>query len=135
MIHSTDEQAVAEPRRLRFVEPLPGFNDVDSFTLSAIDPRGLLYTMRSVEDPELRFVLAPPEGFFGDYRPDIADTVGDALGTDEVEVLVMVTVSSGLHDATANLRAPIVVAPSTGRAMQVILEDESLPMRRPLLAV
>src|SRR5271168_5193559 len=103
----SDEPATEATRPVRFVEPLPGFPDMDSFTLSAIDPHGLLYTLRAVDDPELRFVLAPPEGFFGDYRPDIADEVGDALGANEVELLVIVTVPTGLHDATANLRAPI----------------------------
>jgi flagellar assembly factor FliW len=123
----------ASVRELYFVEPMPGFDDTDAFTLTAIDPRGLLYAMRSVRDPQLRFVLAPPEAFFADYRPDIADEIGTALDAAEVEVLVVLSITSGLHDATANLRAPIVVAPSTGRAVQVILEDESLPMRRPLL--
>ena len=60
--------------------------------------------------------------------------LGDAgAGYKLASVLVVLSITSGLHDATANLRAPIVVAPATGRAVQVILEDESLPMRRPLL--
>ena len=33
---------------VHFVEPLPGFDDIDSYTLSAIDEGGLLYAMRSV---------------------------------------------------------------------------------------
>jgi flagellar assembly factor FliW len=114
-------QPPASVRELHFVEPMPGFDDTDSFTLTAIDPRGLLYAMRSVR------------AFFADYQPDIADEIGTALEAAEVEVLVVLSITSGLHDATANLRAPIVLAPSTGRAVQVILEDESLPMRRPLL--
>lgn len=120
-------------RPVRFVEPLPGFHHVESYTLSAIDDAGLLYAMRAVDDPELRFVLAPPEAFFADYRPLIDDEVGDVLGADEVELLVMVTVTSGLGDATANLRAPIVFAPTTGSAIQVVLDDETLSMRSPLL--
>jgi flagellar assembly factor FliW len=120
-------------RAVRFVEPLLGFDHVDSFTLAPIDPNGLLYSMRSTDDPELRFVLAPPEGFFADYLPALDDTVGDTLGASEVEVLVMITVVSGLEDATANLRAPIVFAPSTGCAVQVVLDDDSLPMHQPLI--
>jgi flagellar assembly factor FliW len=130
---TTKEPSTKTARQVRFVEPLPGFPDLEAFTLSAIDDRGLLYSLRAVDDPTLRFVLAPPEGFYGDYYPEIADEIGETLGASEVEVLVMVTVPSGLHDATANLRAPIVVAPTTGCAMQVILDDETLSMRRPLL--
>jgi flagellar assembly factor FliW len=121
-------------RELVFVEPLPGFDDDATFTLSPIDPRGVLYALRSVHNPELRFVLTPPEAFFADYHPEIADEVGVVLGADEVEVLVVLSIVSGLADATANLRAPIVVAPRTGRAVQVILDDDGLPMDRPLLA-
>jgi flagellar assembly factor FliW len=114
----------ASERELHFVEPIPGFDGTDRFTL----------TMRSLSDPQLRFVLAPPEAFFGDYHPDIDDTVGLALDANEVEVLVILSIASGPRDATANLRAPIVVAPGSGRAVQLILDDETLPMRRPLLA-
>ena len=46
----------------------------------------------------------------------------------------MLTIPSGLLEATANLRAPIVVSSTTGRAMQVVLDDETLPMQRRLIA-
>jgi flagellar assembly factor FliW len=133
MTDVTDVGSALVSRPVRFVEPLPGFDGIDSYTLSAIDEAGLLYAMRSVDDPDLRFVLAPPEAFFTDYQPQLDDEVGAALGAEEVELLVMVTVTSGLADATANLRAPIVFAPATGSALQVVLGDESLSMRCPLL--
>jgi flagellar assembly factor FliW len=126
----------AESRLLEFVEPMPGFDQENSYALSAIDPNGLLFSMRSVREPELRFVLTPSGTFFDDYRPELAPVVTDALGAsgpDDVELLLVLTIAEGLADATANLRAPIVVAPGTGRAMQVVLDDDSLPMRRPLV--
>lgn len=119
-------------RRLHFVEPLPGFADEAEYTLEPIDPRGLLFSLRSVRDPGLRFVLAPAAAFFPDYRPELADSLAADLGGADVDVLVVLTIATGLADATANLRAPVVVCPATGRALQVVLDDESLPMRRPL---
>jgi flagellar assembly factor FliW len=133
MTTMTAETPTVSARELHFVEPIPGFDGVDTFTLTAIDPNGLLFAMRSVQDPQLRFVLTPPEAFFGDYHPEIDDEISLVLDTHEVEVLVILTITSGLHDATANLRAPIVLAPDSGLALQLILEDETLPMRRPLL--
>jgi flagellar assembly factor FliW len=127
------QPAGATTRALHFVEPLPGFDGEDDFTLGAIDPRGLLYALRSVRDPQLRFVLAPPEGFFPDYHPAIPDEIGHLLDAEQVELLVMLSISSGLADATANLRAPVVFSAENGRAVQVILDDERLPMHRPLL--
>jgi flagellar assembly factor FliW len=118
--------------QLSFIEPLPGFPDAD-YTLTRIDDQGLLYSLRSAEHPELRFVLSPAAVFFPDYRPDLADALAKVLGSDEVDVLLMLTVGTSLSDATANLRAPIVYAPSTGRALQVILDDATLPMHAPLI--
>ena len=118
---------------LLFVEPLPGFADEDQYTITPIDERGLLFSLRSVRDPGLRFVLTPAGAFFPDYRPDLVSAVAGVLGGTDIEVLVMLTIGAGLIDATANLRAPVVVCRSTGRAVQVILDDESLPMRELLV--
>lgn len=123
-------------RALRFVEPLPGFDGEDAYMLSEIDPDGVLLAMRSVRNPSLRFVLTPAEVFFPAYQPHLADTVSHALGRADEEalrVLLVLTIGDGLGDATANLRAPIVVSGVTGAAIQVVLDDESLPMHQPLL--
>lgn len=119
---------------LNLVEPLPGFALDDEFTLTGIDGGGVLYSMRSVRDPQLRFVLTPAQVFFTDYCPDLVSAVAGALGSRDIEVMLVLTIGTGLGDATANLRAPIAVCRGTGRAVQVVLEDETLPMHQPLLA-
>jgi flagellar assembly factor FliW len=129
--------AAAEAQILQFVEPMPGFDDEESYALSAIDDNGVLLSMRSTRDPGLRFVLTSPDVFFDDYRPELGTVVTEALGADtdsDVRMLLVLTIGEGLADATANMRAPIVLSTATGRAMQVVLDDESLPMRRPLAA-
>lgn len=125
--------AAADALAVEFVEPLPGFDQDSAFTLSAIDPNGLLLSLRSARDPSLRFVLTPSDCFFDDYRPELAPVITDSLG-EPVQVLLVLSIGNDLTDATANLRAPIVVSTGTGKAMQVILDDDSLPMRRPLIA-
>lgn len=133
----TDPIAPPGADALQFVRPLPGFSDETAYTLQAIDDHGVLFSMRSVGEPQVRFVLAPSDRFFDDYTPHIDDEVTRALGLvdgDEVTLMLMLTIADGLDDATANLRAPVVVANSSGRALQVILEDDSLPMRRPLVS-
>jgi flagellar assembly factor FliW len=129
--------APADARIVNFVEPMPGFDDEKSYSLSAIDDQGILMALRSTRDPALRFVLLSPEQFFDDYRPELGPVVAEALdaGTDaDVQVLLVLTIGEGLQDATANMRAPIVLSTTSGRAMQVVLDDETLPMRRPLAA-
>jgi flagellar assembly factor FliW len=116
-------------RQLHFVEPLPGFAGEDEYTLEPIDPRGLLFSLRAVNEPSLRFVLTPADAFFDDYHPDVAGAVAPVLGGEDISLLLVLTLGAGLADATANLRAPIAVSASTGRAVQVVIDDETLPMR------
>jgi flagellar assembly factor FliW len=119
--------------RVRFIEPLPGF-DGEDYTFDPIDERGLLWSLRSVEQPEVRFVLAAAAAFYPDYRPEISDSLAGPLGADEIDLLLVLTIGTGLRDATANLRAPIALARQTGRAVQVIIDDDVFSMREPLVS-
>jgi flagellar assembly factor FliW len=119
--------------RVRFIEPLPGF-DGEDYTFDPIDERGLLWSLRSVEQPEVRFVLAAAAAFYPHYRPEISDSLAGPLGADEIDLLLVLTIGTGLRDATANLRAPIALARQTGRAVQVIIDDEVFSMREPLVS-
>lgn len=144
MPDQTHDAAVTaeQPRRVRFVEPMPGFADDLDFTLSPIDHAGLLHSLRSVRDPGLRFVITPAGAFFADYRDSVgaalttpmAGLLGEGRDGGEIELFLVLTVGAGLADTTANLRAPLVMEPDSGRAVQVILDDDALPMCHPLVA-
>lgn len=122
---TTVVESAERVQHVRFVEPLPGFATDSTFGFEAIDPDGVLFSLRSIDHPDIRFVLTRPSVFFPDYAPDIAGLLGGAG-----EPYLMLTLGAGLADATANLRAPIVIG--AGLAVQVILEDATLPMRQPL---
>jgi len=133
----TAESSEVLATEITFVEPLLGFEEHLAFDLTDIDPAGVLLSLRSRQDPALRFVLTRPERFFADFAPELADVVLDTVGAGDaaaVSVYVILTIPSGLADATANVRAPVVVADDTGRAVQVILDDETLSMNRPLVS-
>ena len=125
----------AGPGVIEFVTPIPGFPDHRRFLLTRIDESELLYALRSVDDPELRFLVMAPGPFFPEYEPEIADATLDVLGVHEAErLLVLLVVSAGgtAREATANLLAPILVDRVTRRAVQVVLTGESFPLRAPL---
>jgi len=110
--------------------PMPGFPAHRQFALVRLNEQGLLYAFTSIEDPSLRFLVAPPEPFFPDYAPEIDDEVFAALNTkDPDRLLLMVVITAGVDETTANLLAPIVVDRDTRRAMQVILNGTGLPTR------
>jgi flagellar assembly factor FliW len=120
---------------LEFVAPMPGFPLERRFVLVSLDDAGLLYSLRSVDRPELRFLVAPPAPFFPDYAIDVDNATLAELGVlDADELLVLLVINAGEHpgDASANLMAPIVVARRSLRAVQVILSRTGLPVRAPL---
>ncbi|WP_245572605.1 flagellar assembly protein FliW [Actinokineospora enzanensis] len=128
----TDERPLPT---IEFSVPIPGFPNHREFVLVSVTEDGPLYTLRSVTDPELRFLVVPPAPFFPDYAPQVGAQVLEQLGTTEptdLLVLLVVTAAGTVADATANLLAPIIVDQSTRRAVQVILEED-LPIRARLL--
>jgi flagellar assembly factor FliW len=110
--------------------PMPGFPRHREFALVQLHDEGLLYAFTSIEDPELRFLVAPPEPFFPDYAPEIENEVFAALNTkDPDRLLVMVVITAGVNETTANLLAPIIVDRDSMRAMQVVLTGSNMPVR------
>jgi flagellar assembly factor FliW len=110
--------------------PMPGFPRHRQFVLVRLNDEGLLYAFTSTEDPELRFLVAPPEPFFPDYAPEIEDEVFAALNaSDPDRLLLLVVITAGVNETTANLLAPIVVDRDSRRAMQVILNGSGMPVR------
>jgi len=110
--------------------PMPGFPAHREFVLVRLNEDGLLYAFTSVDDPGLRFLVAPPEPFFPDYAPEIENEVFAALNTkDPDRLLVMVVITAGVNETTANLLAPIIVDRDSRRAVQVVLAGSDMPVR------
>jgi flagellar assembly factor FliW len=131
----TAASASTDLPEISLVEPLPGFPDARRFALVELAPGGALFALRSLDDPDLRFLVVPPAPFFPDYAPEIDDISAATLqltGADDALVLLVVTPGDTPADATANLLAPVVVNVRTHAAAQVVLADASLPIRRPL---
>jgi flagellar assembly factor FliW len=110
--------------------PMPGFPAHREFVLVRLNDDGLLYAFTSIQDPELRFLVAPPEPFFPDYAPEIESEVFAALNTKDTDRLLLLTViTAGVDETTANLLAPIVLDRDSMRAMQVVLSGSGYPVR------
>jgi flagellar assembly factor FliW len=100
-----------------------------------VDEDGWLYQLRALDDPQLRFLVASPVPFFPDYEPEIDDdTLALLAPADSNQLLVLLVVSVGetAAEATANLLAPIVVDHVSRRAAQVVQAGSDLPLRAPL---
>ncbi|WP_305046877.1 flagellar assembly protein FliW [Geoalkalibacter sp.] len=123
-------------KTLHFPEGLIGFGQLRDFVVMPQNRPGPLFWIQSVEEPALAFVLTDPCGFFLDYAvtPDAVERKKLGIDTDdECLVLAVVTVPPDRR-ITLNLAAPILFAPKTNRALQVILEKTSWQTRTPLPA-
>lgn len=121
---------------IELVHPMPGFPDHSRFALVQLDDDGVLCSLASLEDPELRFLVVPPVRFFPDYAPEVDDESVADLGItspDDVLLLSVLTAGDTLAATTANLVAPVLVNLETCRALQVVLDDPALSVAAPLL--
>lgn len=121
---------------IEFVQPMPGFAD-QRFALVQLGDDGLLCALRSLDDPDLRFLVAPPMAFFPDYAPVVDDAVVRELqigSVDDVLMLVVLNAGASLETTTANLAAPVLINLVTRQAKQVILDDPALSVSVPLTA-
>lgn len=133
---SVTTPAAPAPQELDFVTPPPGLRRLRHFTLDPIDDAGLLFALRSTEEPGVRLFLVSPQAYFPDYAPRLDGPTRDslALGDDEATLLVVVHPGRGDEPPTANLMAPVAMNLATGRALQVVLDDDRWPLRAPLTA-
>jgi len=119
------------------VRPLPGFPDLTRFVLVRLDDgdehtESALYELRSVQIPDVRFLVAVPTAFFSDYTFELDEMSCTELGlvdADEALVLVLLTIGDDATSTTANLLAPVVINARTRSAAQVILSGTDWPVR------
>ena len=122
---------------IEMVRPMPGFPEQRRFALVRLDESGDLCSLKSLDDPELRFLVVPPSRFFPDYAPEVEDDVIADLeihSPEDVLLLVVLNAGTSLSSTTANLAAPVLVNPATRRAGQIVLDEPGLPIAAPLIA-
>ena len=119
---------------LLFPDGLVGFESLRKFIVMPNEKDGPLFWIQSIEDPQVAFVLTDPTSFYFDYKvmPDGRERQKLGIGEDiECLVVSVVTVPPD-RKITLNLAAPILFAPETNRALQVILEGTKFSSQTPL---
>ncbi len=119
---------------LHFPAGLIGLPNLKNFIVMPNKKKGPLFWIQSIEDPDIAFVLTDPTNFFLDYQLAPEDSEREKLEIgkdDDCYILSVVTVPQD-QKITLNLAAPILFAPKTNRAMQVILENAPYSSKTPL---
>ena len=116
---------------------LLGFPELTRFALVKMNDERLVYRLQSLDSEAVNFVVVPAMPFFPTYAPIVGDEVAERFnlvaGVD-VLVLLIVTLGETFKQSTVNLMAPLLLDPVQQIAEQVIIENEDLSVRAPLLA-
>ena len=119
---------------IHFPEGLVGLEDLHDFIVMPNKKKGPLFWIQCVDHPEYAFVVTDPTNFFLDYVLVPDEEERKKLGIDEKDecyILCIVTVLPS-KEITLNLAAPILFAPKSNRALQVVLENSPYDVRTPL---
>lgn len=119
---------------LLFPAGLIGLPNLHRFVVMPNKKPGPLFWIQSTDDTDMAFVLTDPTNFFLTYHvePEPAERkLLEIEEGDECYTLAVVTVPKD-RQITLNLVAPILFAPKTNRAIQVILENTDYSSKTPL---
>ncbi len=123
---------------LQFPEGLYGFEGENQFVLIPFDPNidCPLQWMQSLTTPGLAFVVTDPHLYKPDYRwvmtPEEEKQI-ECSESDELKVLVIVTLPEIFTNMTGNFVAPLMINPRTQKARQVVLTTQEYDTRHFLL--
>jgi flagellar assembly factor FliW len=122
---------------VHFPEGLIGFERLRDFIVMPNKNDDVLLCFQNVEEPHVAFLLINPALFFPDYQVDVTRKVREKLGIEVDDPYFILTTITFHQDqaVTLNLLAPVVYAPKTDRAVQIVLEGSGYLTKTPLKKV
>jgi flagellar assembly factor FliW len=119
---------------VHFPEGLIGFERLRDFIVMPNKNDDVLLCFQNVEEPHVAFLLINPSLFFPDYQVDVSRKVREKLGIEADDPCFILTTITFHQDkaVTLNLLAPVVYAPKTDRAVQIVLEGSGYLTKTPL---
>ena len=122
---------IAEEKLITLENGMIGLPDYRKFALIFDEEKGTeassIMWLQSMDDPQTAFPVMQPNKVKPDYNPRVNDEMLIPLGTlteENIYVLVTLTASSDVEQASVNLKAPIVINSETRKGCQIIIEDD-----------
>ena len=126
------------PPELFFASGLLGFPACRHYQLQRFRPgdgSDSPFFMLNAADQDLMFPLIHPASIALDYRfpitPELLSSLGATSAQDLVPLLI-VTVRHRIEDITVNLKGPVIINPTKGLGVQLVIEQYDL--HHPLLS-
>jgi flagellar assembly factor FliW len=120
---------------IQFPQGIPGFENERRFII--IEPDNSVFQcLQSLTHPEIAFIVISPFLICPDYSFNLSEEVSEQISLLKLEdalILGIVTIPpNNTQAATVNLQAPVVINLKAGLGRQIILMEESFPMRVPI---
>jgi flagellar assembly factor FliW len=127
--------SVNEEQVMTLVEGMLGFTECTRFVMMDDEIGEPFKWLQSLDVPALAFVVIDPAVILPSYHFSVKKEQIKALETENVEdlqVYVIVTMSSNILDVTVNLQGPLVVNRNNRVGHQIVLNDPNFSTRHPL---
>ncbi len=128
---------IDEEKIVTFENGIIGFCDLKRFILihDAEQEKASITWLQSIDEPAFAMPVMDPLIVDEKYDPIIEDELLKCIGeitSDDILVLVTVTVPTDITKMTCNLMAPIIINAENRKACQVITEGDEYPVRYPI---
>lgn len=130
------ETDVAEEKVVTIKSGIIGFEGLERFVVLDHEGDSPFKWLQSLEDSSLAFVVLDPSVASIDFNFKIPDEIVEDLRIekgDDVVVMVIVTIPEDPREMTVNLRAPLIINSRNLRGRQLILSDDGIPIRYPIV--
>ncbi|MCD7836452.1 MAG: flagellar assembly protein FliW [Lachnospiraceae bacterium] len=132
------EVEIAEDKIIIFDNGIIGFPELKRFTLIHDEEKGTnvgIRFLQSIDEPSFAMPVMDPLIVKPDYDPEVNDELLASAGeltSENLLVLVTVTVPSDITRMSVNLQGPIVVNVDERRACQIIIDGSEYPVKYPI---
>ena len=126
---------VKEEEIITMVEPILGFPYAKRYVLLDHKEGSPFKWLQSLDDGGLAFVVINPKLVKPDYVVPLEEEEAKKLqieNPEDAEVYVMVVIPEDPRKMTVNLRAPVIINRRKRLAKQVIIPDDSYPIKYPV---
>jgi flagellar assembly factor FliW len=123
--------AIEDDKVIYFDHGLLGFPDLKRFTIIFDEEKGVsspIKWLQSIDEPGFAMPVMNPELVISGYTPhlerELLAPLGDNLESENIIMLVTVTVPKDITKTTVNLKAPIIISIENRKAVQLICDDD-----------
>lgn len=132
------EIEISDDKVITFQDGIIGFPDLKRFALLHDEEKGTeagIRFLQSLEEPGFAMPVMNPLIVKPDYDPEVNDELlagAGAITSENLLVLVTVTIPGDLTKMTVNLQGPFVINIDERKACQLIVENGDYPVKFPV---